>query len=89
MCYWVKLFLFFLIFCGWVTPVWAVGAEDSRLIHAEEVFMHYCAHCHGTQGDGDGFNAEFLGKEPTQLSDSEFISKKSTPHQVFAPRRRF
>ena len=82
MWYRVKLFLFFLIFCGWVTPVWAGETEDSRLIHAEEVFMHYCAHCHGTQGDGDGFNAEFLGKEPTQLSDSEFISKKSND-QIF------
>ncbi len=40
------------------------------------LFLHYCAHCHGASGDGDGYNAELLDKEPAELSEREFISKK-------------
>jgi len=40
------------------------------------LFLHYCAACHGVSGDGDGYNAEQLDKEPAELSDLKFISKK-------------
>jgi putative heme-binding domain-containing protein len=40
------------------------------------LFLHYCAACHGVSGDGDGYNAEQLDKEPAELSDLKFIAKK-------------
>jgi len=48
----------------------------------EKIFLHYCAHCHGINGDGDGFNSDYLDKEPAELSDHKFISKK-TNSQLF------
>lgn len=40
------------------------------------LFQHYCAACHGVSGDGDGYNAEQLDKEPAELSSKKFIVKK-------------
>ncbi len=40
------------------------------------LFLHYCAACHGVSGDGDGYNAEQLDKEPAELSNLKFIAKK-------------
>ncbi len=64
--------------------VWASGSESeadirfSALINkGEPLFLHYCSHCHGIAGDGDGYNAEYLDKEPAELSDREFVAKKS------------
>jgi mono/diheme cytochrome c family protein len=41
------------------------------------LFLHYCAHCHGNKGGGDGFNAEFLDKDPAELSSQKFQEKRS------------
>ena len=43
----------------------------------KHLFQGYCAHCHGKYGDGDGFNAEFLDKDPAELSDPKFQAKRS------------
>lgn len=48
----------------------------------QKIFLHYCAHCHGSTGDGDGFNSEYMDKEPAELSDPDFNSKK-TNQQIF------
>lgn len=40
------------------------------------LFQHYCVACHGVSGDGDGYNAEQLDKEPAELSSKKFILKK-------------
>jgi len=71
---------------------WAGGGDDSVDLNrktprylvkkGKSLFVHYCAHCHGLSGDGDGFNAEFLDKEPAELSDTKFQAKK-TNHQIF------
>ena len=42
----------------------------------EPLFIHYCSHCHGINGDGEGFNAEYLDREPADLTDSEFMAKR-------------
>ncbi len=55
------------------TPLWKKG---------EVLYRHYCIHCHGKEGGGDGFNAEFLDKEPAELSDINFIRKKDN-RQIF------
>lgn len=53
------------------------AGEESDLTHqGRPLFLHYCAHCHGISGDGDGYNAELLDKEPAELSDHDFIFKK-------------
>jgi len=66
-------------------PVWASGAEsefNALVSKGRPLFLHYCAHCHGIKGHGDGYNAEQLEKEPAELSDTEFIAKKSND-QIF------
>lgn len=81
-----------LFILGSNSVVWAGGGDDSvdlkrktphyLIKKGKSLFAHYCAHCHGLAGDGDGFNAEFLDKEPAELSDSKFQTKK-TNHQIF------
>ena len=51
-------------------------------LKGEKIFLHYCAHCHGITGSGDGFNSEYMDKEPAELSDHDFIAKK-TNRQIF------
>ena len=81
-----------LLIIGSSSVIWAGGGDDSvdlkrKTPHflvkkGKTLFVHYCAHCHGLSGAGDGFNAEFLDKEPAELSDSKFQGKK-TNHQIF------
>lgn len=52
-------------------------SAESLDAKGQALFAHYCAHCHGIKGEGNGYNAEFLDKEPANLSDKEFVSKKS------------
>lgn len=59
------------------------GSESGSILKkGESLFMHYCAHCHGLKGRGDGYNAEFLEKEPADLSDAKFMGKKRD-EQIF------
>lgn len=62
-----------------------VPAENETVDLAEmgkPLYLTYCAHCHGVQGAGDGFNSEYLEKEPAELADQKFISKKAN-EQIF------
>ena len=43
----------------------------------KRLFLKYCAHCHGNKGDGSGFNAEYLDKDPAELSSPKFQAKRS------------
>ena len=52
------------------------GGTSSLVDQGRPLYLHYCAQCHGVSGDGDGYNAEWLDKEPAELSDAEIISKK-------------
>ncbi len=73
--------LIFLVL-SWPWAVAAVGAfpmneQISPLAsQGRPLFLHYCAACHGVSGDGDGYNAEQLDKEPAELSNIKFIAKK-------------
>ena len=59
------------------------GIKLSELASkGEKLFLHYCAHCHGISGSGDGFNAEYMDKDTAELSDHDFIAKKSN-EQLF------
>jgi putative heme-binding domain-containing protein len=52
-------------------------ALSNSLKKGKSLFLHYCAHCHGNKGGGDGFNAEFLDKDPADLSSQKFHEKRS------------
>jgi putative heme-binding domain-containing protein len=56
--------------------------HTSLSLQGKPLFQKYCSHCHGISGQGDGFNAEYLDKEPADLSDHNFIGKK-TNHQMY------
>jgi putative heme-binding domain-containing protein len=64
----------------WISvAVDAFSEEDEMSSLAKQgrpLFLHYCAACHGVTGDGDGYNAELLDKEPAELSNEKFIGKK-------------
>ncbi|MFH1941533.1 MAG: c-type cytochrome [bacterium] len=43
----------------------------------EDNYLRYCAACHGSNGNGDGFNAPFiLPAKPTVHSDSAYMSRR-------------
>lgn len=46
----------------------------------QELFVHYCAVCHGAQGEGDGFNAYNLDPPPKDLTDSTYMA-------IYTPKR--
>lgn len=46
-------------------------------LEGAELYMRSCAPCHGTSGQGDGFNAEFLPVPPTAHADSATMSRRS------------
>lgn len=79
----------FFLMTGSYSPLWAdAPASPNRktppysLNAGKKLFVHFCAPCHGLQGGGDGFNAEYLEKEPAELSHEKFQSKK-TDRQIF------
>ena len=40
------------------------------------LYDHYCSHCHGMGGRGDGANAVTLNPSPGNLADSTFMAAK-------------
>lgn len=81
----LKTFLFLaLLLAGWPVSAMAEGEAgrienkfDALIKKGRPLYLHYCAHCHGLAGNGDGYNAEQLEKWPAELSDPKFIQKKS------------
>ena len=59
------------------SPPRKLNASPELLRKGKFLFLKFCAHCHGNRGGGDGFNAEFLDKDPAELSDSKFLAKRS------------
>ena len=54
-----------------------LNSSPELLKKGRFLFLKFCAHCHGNRGGGDGFNAEYLDKDPTELSNPKFLSKRS------------
>ena len=52
-----------------------VPSYEAQL--GRDVFLHYCATCHGDAGAGDGFNAYNLDPHPRDLSDQGFQKTKT------------
>jgi putative heme-binding domain-containing protein len=76
-----NLLIILTLLCFWTATavVASPGSEKSNPLVSQgrTLFQHYCAVCHGVSGDGDGYNAEQLDKEPAELSDKKFVAKKS------------
>jgi mono/diheme cytochrome c family protein len=53
-------------------PAAAYDVREGRAI-----FQHYCAPCHGAEGQGDGFNAYSLDPKPRDLTDPAFKADRS------------
>lgn len=66
-------------------PSPAEPGYEVRLGH--DVFVHYCATCHGDAGAGDGFNAYNLDPRPRDLSDPAFQKKKTDAELADTVRR--
>ena len=54
-----------------------LNASSETLENGRFLFLNFCAHCHGNRGGGDGFNAEYIDKDPAKLSDPKFLAKRS------------
>jgi putative heme-binding domain-containing protein len=76
-----NLLILMLLTSFWAIPVVSASPKEEKISPLVSqggiLFQHYCAACHGVSGDGDGYNAEQLDKEPAELSDKKFIAKKS------------
>lgn len=73
--------LIFLILSNLQTAMAVAASQGSEQMsplaqQGQPLFLHYCAACHGVSGDGDGYNADHLDKEPAELSSQKFIAKK-------------
>jgi len=56
------------------------GTPEELSYNAREgraLYRHYCAVCHGEQGEGAGFNAYNLDPKPRNLAAAEFQSARS------------
>lgn len=53
--------------------------ESEQVAQGRKLFTHYCIHCHGPTGVGDGFNASNMDPKPRDLTDSteEFLRTMS------------
>jgi cytochrome c oxidase cbb3-type subunit 3 len=84
------LVLAFALSCGGAgTPPGSAGqagnpsqAADVLTLSYEErqgmqVFMKFCAVCHGKEGKGDGFNSYNLDPKPRDLTDSTYMKALS------------
>ena len=66
---------------SWASSAVIASSEEEEMgplaSQGRTLFQHYCAACHGVSGDGDGYNADQLDKEPAELSDKKFMAKKN------------
>ena len=58
-----------------LTPSEAEGAAAKPTGKAN--YQFYCAQCHGNEGRGNGFNAQFLPQRPTTHADAAYMSTRS------------
>lgn len=52
-------------------PFFYQGPEKNR-----GLYVKYCAACHGPEGNGDGYNAQFLPAAPTKHSEAAYMSTR-------------
>ena len=62
---------------GGNSPSTKPNTSSEHLEKGKFLYLKFCAHCHGSRGGGDGFNAEFLDKDPVELSNPKFLANRS------------
>lgn len=77
----VNILIALLLSWSWASSAVIASSEEEEMgplaSQGRTLFQHYCAACHGVSGDGDGYNADQLDKEPAELSDKKFMAKKN------------
>lgn len=77
--------------CRRATPVKPAAVSPSpsayELETGRNVYVTYCATCHGATGAGDGFNAFNLDPHPRDFSDPVYQKKRSDADLVNVIRR--
>lgn len=53
-------------------------------VNGKKLYKHYCTPCHGTSGNGKGFNAMNLDPRPVDHTDAVFMSKRSDKELAIA-----
>jgi mono/diheme cytochrome c family protein len=70
---WLIIIVAFLIF----SPFQALAADQPDIAEGERIYQHYCFVCHGTKGNGKGFNAEYLDPKPADHTNAENMSQRT------------
>jgi hypothetical protein len=52
----------------WTMPLYSGAQEDEIIAGGKIKYQHYCAHCHGATGKGDGEMAALMVFKPTNLT---------------------
>jgi mono/diheme cytochrome c family protein len=55
-------------------PIAFEVASNMPAADARKNYMTYCAACHGDEGSGNGFNAQFLSAKPTIHADAKAMA---------------
>ena len=61
---------------SYLSPVDNPVALPQTGDHVVALYGRFCAHCHGSTGRGDGFNARFLPTPPTAHANSAYMSTR-------------
>ncbi len=57
----------FAVLVGWSLVLSGCGSPVAK--EGKALYSYYCTHCHGAQGDGQGFNAANLDPKPRDHTD--------------------
>lgn len=62
-------------------PEQRLGTPEARE-RGRELFMSYCALCHGERADGRGARSQALSTRPADLTDAEW-RRRTSPRRLF------
>ena len=54
-----------------------LGEINSGVTNIRHTYSSHCAGCHGSKGQGDGYNARFLPVKPTAHAGANYLSTRS------------
>lgn len=60
--------------------LWPLAAQAQDVEAGQEVYMQYCALCHGPQGKGDGSLSANLDPKPRNHTDGAYMNALSDGH---------
>ncbi|HDH06612.1 MAG TPA: cytochrome c [Nitrospirae bacterium] len=60
-----------------ICSVQARSEGNLSLADGKKTYTHYCSPCHGTKGDGKGFNAKNLDPRPANHTNIKLMSRRT------------